>query len=158
MAARRSSASTCGRADAPDPLASKGFLVDTNVISELRKPRRSPAVVRWVESVPADELYISIITIGEITRGIAGRRRTSGGVAAADVLQAWLEGLLATYADRVVHIDVPIAARWGRLCDRHPQLATDMLLATALDRGLTVATRNTGHFAVAGVPVFNPFE
>ena len=140
-------------------MPSTGFLIDTNVISELRKTRRSPAVVEWIASVQAEQLHISVITIGEITKGIAKRRRTSGGVAAADALQSWLEGLLTTYADRIIPVDTSIAARWGRLCDVYPQLATDMLLAaTALDRGLTVATRNTDHFSVAKVPVVNPFE
>lgn len=139
-------------------MASTRFLIDTNVISELRKTRRSPAVVEWIASVQAEQLHISVITIGEITKGIARQRRTAGGITAADDLQAWLEGLLLTYADRIIPVDIPIAARWGRLCDQHPQLATDMLLAaTALDRGLTVATRNTEHFAVTKVPVFNPF-
>lgn len=133
------------------------YLLDTNIISELRKPRRSPAVLEWITAAAPDGLYLSVVTIGEITKGIAKRRRT-GGDAAAESLQAWLEGLLATYADRIIPIDVPIAARWGRLCDAHPQLATDMLLAaTALDRGLTVATRNVEHFQVAGVEVVNPF-
>ena len=139
-------------------MAKTRFLIDTNVISELRKTRRSPAVVEWIASVQSEQLHISVITIGEITKGIAKQRRTAGGIAAADDLQAWLEGLLMTYADRIIPVDISIAARWGRLCDQHPQLATDMLLAaTALDRGLTVATRNTAHFAVAKVPVFNPF-
>ena len=140
-------------------MAKTRFLIDTNVISELRKTRRSPAVVEWITSLQAEQLHISVITIGEITKGIARQRRTAGGIAAADDLQSWLEGLLLTYADRIIPVDIPIAARWGRLCDQHPQLATDMLLAaTALDRGLTVATRNTEHFAVTKVPVFNPFE
>ena len=140
-------------------MASAGFLIDTNIISELRKPRRSPTVVEWIARVPSDHLFISVITIGEITKGIARRRRTAGGAATAEALQSWLEGLLTTYADRIIPVDMPIAARWGRLCDLHPQLATDMLLAaTALDRHLTVATRNTEHFEVADVPVFNPFE
>lgn len=140
-------------------MASTRFLIDTNVISELRKTRRSPAVVEWITSVQAEQLHISVITIGEITKGIARQRRTAGGIAAADDLQSWLEGLLLTYADRIIPVDIPIAARWGRLCDQHPQLATDMLLAaTALDRGLTVATRNTEHFAGTKVPVFNPFR
>lgn len=133
------------------------YLLDTNIISELRKPRRSAAVVQWIEGVGPESLFISVITIGEITKGIAKRRRTAGG-AAAESLQAWLEGLLASYADHIIPIDVPIATRWGRLCDAHPQLATDMLLAaTALDRGLTIATRNVEHFQVAAVPVVNPF-
>lgn len=133
------------------------YLLDMNIISELRKPRRSAAVVDWIEGTAPDSLFISVVTIGEITKGIAKRRRTAG-AAAAESLQAWLEGLLAAYADHIIPIDVPIASRWGRLCDAHPQLATDMLLAaTALDRNLTVATRNVEHFVVADAPVINPF-
>ena len=99
-------------------MAKTRFLIDTNVISELRKTRRSPAVVEWITSVQAEQLHISVITIGEITKGIARQRRTAGGIAAADDLQAWLEGLLMTYADRIIPVDIPIAARWGRLCDQ----------------------------------------
>jgi predicted nucleic acid-binding protein len=134
------------------------FLLDTNIISELRKPRRDPRVVEWVRSVPPDNLFISVVTVGEITRGIAKRRR-AGGVADADALQEWFDGVLSSYGDRIISIDVRIASRWGLLLDKHPQLATDMLLAaTALVRGLTVATRNVEHFETADVPVFNPFH
>lgn len=140
-------------------VVTNGYLVDTNVISELRKPRPNAGVLRWISAVPANELYLSVVTIGEIAKGIARRRRTTGGVAAGDALQAWVDGLVRAHADRLIAIDVPIATRWGRLCDLHPQLATDMLLAaTALDRGLTVATRNVDHFTIANTPVVNPFS
>ena len=136
-----------------------GYLLDTNIISELRKRRRNQAVVDWIGSIPEDGLFISVVTIGEITKGIANRRRTPSGLADAEALQSWLEGLLAAYADRIIPVDVPIATRWGRLCDVHPQLATDMLIAaTALERDLTVATRNVEHFQVANVPVLDPFH
>jgi hypothetical protein len=103
---------------------------------------------------------VSVITIGEIAKGIAKQRRigTEGTVAHAEALQGWLDGLLAAYADRIIPVDVSIATRWGRLCDAHPQYATDMLLAaTALAHGLVVATRNVEHFKPAGVHVVNPF-
>lgn len=136
-----------------------GYLVDTNVLSELRKPRPSPKVVAWLNGVPTDSLYLSVITIGEVAKGIARRRRA--GPAAepdADALQAWLETLLVDYGDRIIPVDVPIATRWGRLCDQHPQIPTDMLIAaTALDRGLALATRNVAHFRDTGVEVVNPF-
>jgi predicted nucleic acid-binding protein len=133
------------------------YLLDTNIVSELRKKRRNANVVAWVAALRPDDAYLSVITIGEITRGIAKRRRDNGSHE-ADELQAWLDGLLTTYADRIVPIDILIAARWGRLCEQHPQLATDMLLAaTALERDLTVATRNVAHFSVANVPTLNPF-
>ena len=137
----------------------KGYLLDTNVISELRKPERKSAVVRWITATRHDKLFISVVAIGEIAKGIAKRRRTTGGRSSADSLQSWLDGLLATYADRLIPVDVPIATRWGRLCDIHPQLATDMLIAaTALERGLIVVTRNVEHFEIAEVPVVNPFQ
>ena len=137
------------------------YLLDTNILSELRKPRRNPNVVNWVAAVPADGLHLSVITIGEIAKGISQQRRigTASATANADALQGWLEGLLADHAGRIIRIDVAIATRWGRLCDAHPQFPTDMLLAaTALDRGLTVATRNVDHFRPSGVPVRDPFK
>lgn len=137
------------------------YLLDTNILSELRRPRRNPNVVSWIAAVPADGLYLSVITIGEIAKGISKQRRagTASAAANADALQAWLEGLLADYAGRIVGVDVAIATRWGRLCDAHPQFPTDMLLAaTALDRGLTVATRNGDHFRPSGVAVIDPFK
>ena len=137
------------------------FLLDTNVVSELRKPRRNQRVVSWLSAAPADGLYLSVVTVGEIAKGIARLRRGGGDDATprADTLQAWLEGLLADYSRRILDVDVAIATRWGRLCDLHPQFPTDMLIAaTALDRGLTVATRNVHHFAGSGVPIVNPFE
>lgn len=139
-------------------MANARFLLDTNVISELRKRQRSAKVAAWMARMPDDSAFISVVTIGEVAKGIARRRRVGKGTSDADALQAWLEGLLSLYGDRILPIDVPIATRWGRLCDVHPQLATDMLLAaTALEHGLTVATRNVAHFRVAAVPTVNPF-
>jgi predicted nucleic acid-binding protein len=137
------------------------YLLDANVISELRKPRRSSNVVRWVSSVPAEQLYLSVITIGEIAKGIAKQRRAgaTSSIAHAEALQSWLEGLLSNHSGKILAVDVAVATRWGRLCDAHPQFPTDMLIAaTALDHGLTVATRNIDHFLPAGVPVVNPFD
>jgi predicted nucleic acid-binding protein len=141
-------------------MAHRGYLIDTNVISELRKPRPNSSVLEWVDAQSDGALFLSVITVGEIAKGTAKRRRAKDGRHAADALQAWLEGLLATYADRIIPVDVPIAASWGRLCDAHPQLATDdmLLAATALDRTLTIATRNVEHFQIANVPVVNPFQ
>lgn len=137
------------------------YLLDTNVLSELRKPRRNTNVVSWIGAVPPDGLYLSVITVGEIAKGISQQRRagTASATASADALQTWLEGLLVDYATRIIEVDVAIATRWGRLCDAHPHFPTDMLLAaTALDRGLTVATRNIAHFRPSGVPVIDPFK
>jgi predicted nucleic acid-binding protein len=137
------------------------YLLDTNVVSELRKPHRNTNVVTWMATAPADGLYLSVITVGEIAKGIAKQLRagTPEASASADALQAWLDGLLASYAGRIIEVNLAIATRWGRLCDAHPQFPTDMLLAaTALDRGLTVATRNVDHFRPSGVSVVDPFK
>jgi predicted nucleic acid-binding protein len=136
------------------------YLVDTNVLSELRRSRRSPEVVAWLAGVPADGLYLSVVTVGEIAKGIAKVRRGRSTKAAveADALQSWLEGLLSEHSQRILPVTVPIATRWGRLCDVHPELATDMLIAaTALEHDLTVATRNVDHFRPAYVRIVNPF-
>jgi predicted nucleic acid-binding protein len=137
------------------------YLLDTNIVSELRKPGRNPRVIKWIASVPPDSLYLSVITVGEVAKGIAKQRRfaTEPAIAHADALQSWMEGLLIDYGDRILPVDVGIATRWGRLCDVHPQFATDMLLAaTALERGLAVVTRNVEHLALSGVPVVDPFS
>lgn len=133
------------------------FLLDTNVISELRKPRPDPNVLSWTSALPAGSAYLSVITVGEIARGIAQRRRDNP--PHADALEAWLDRLLSEYGDRVLPIDASIAKRWGLLVAAQPQFAVDMLLAaTALNHGLTVATRNEDHIRPSGVAVVNPFK
>jgi predicted nucleic acid-binding protein len=137
------------------------YLVDTNVLSELRRSRPDPSVTAWLDSVRVAEVHISVITIGEITKGIAKvrRARSAKAIADADALQSWLDGLLYEYSERILPVTVPIATRWGRLCDSAPQFPTDMLIAaTALEHRLTVVTRNVDHFRPAEVQVLNPFR
>jgi len=98
-----------------------------------------------------------VLTVGEIARGIAQRRTDNPDH--ADALQAWLDRLRTDYAERLVAVDADIAVRWGVLVDAHPQFPVDMLIAaTAIERGLTVATRNEDHFRLARVPIVNPFK
>lgn len=137
------------------------YLVDATVLWELRKPRRNANVVSWLAGVPPGGLSLSVITIGELARSITKQRRADAAESTshAEGLQAWLEGLLADYSPRILTIDVPVATRWGRLSDAHPRLPIEMLLAaTALDHGLTIATRNVERYRPTGVPVFNPFK
>jgi hypothetical protein len=137
------------------------YLVDTNVLSELRRPRRDPNVVAWLRGAPEDGLFLSVITVGEVAKGIAKVRRAGSrqAMSDADALQSWLESVLADFSQRILPVTVSVATRWGRLCDAHPQLPTDMLIAaTALEHGLTVATRNVDHFHLARVHVTNPFQ
>lgn len=132
------------------------FLIDTDVLSALRRRERHPEVVRWLEAQRTADLYLSAVTIGEIERGIAQQQRRDPSFARE--LSIWLDRVLAWYGDRVLDVDVPTARRWGRLSgDLGHERADLIIAATALEHGLTVVTRNVKHFEPTGVPVLNPF-
>ena len=136
-----------------------GFLLDTNVISELVRPRPEPKVKAWVAATDEDLLYLSVLTLGEIRKGIAVLRDASRRVG----LEAWLDGDLAVrFAGRILAIDRAVADRWGRLAaqtgSKWPLPVIDGLLAaTAVHHNLTLVTRNTKDVVETGVPVFNPW-
>ena len=135
------------------------YLLDTVVLSELRKspPRRNPNVVAWLASVSPDELFISSISIGEIERGIERQRSVDPAFAAA--LSEWLEVVLRNYGERILPLGVDIARRWGRLSAQVGNNGIDLAIAaTALEHGLTIATRNVSDFAATGATLLNPFE
>jgi predicted nucleic acid-binding protein len=133
------------------------FLVDTNVISELRKGPRAHARVRdWFGSVEDRALHLSVVVIGELRQGVEGLRRRDPSAAAS--LDRWLHELVQSYADRVLPIDAAIADRWGRLNVPDPVSAVDGLLAaTALVHSLTLVTRNVRHVRRTGVRHLDPF-
>lgn len=133
------------------------YLVDTNILSELRKGRRcDPHVAAWLTRVRPEELFLSVLSLGEIRRGIELLRPRDP--AGAGSLDRWLEGLGSHYADRVLPISSEIADRWGRLCPAQPLPVTDGLLAaTCIEHSLTMVTRNTGDFTRSGVTTLNPF-
>lgn len=132
------------------------FLIDTDVLSALRRRERHPEVVQWLEAQRTADLYLSAVTIGEIERGIAQQQRRDPSFARE--LSIWLDRVLAWYGDRVLDVDVPTARRWGRLSgDLGHERADLIIAATALEHGLTVVTRNVKHFEPTGVPVLNPF-
>ena len=133
------------------------FLLDTNVLSELRKRGRADAgVMRWHAEVLDDRLYTSVLVIGEARRGIHNLRRRDP--RSADALDQWLKGLIDSFADRILPIDAAIADRWGPLNVPDPLTAIDGLLAaTGLVRDLTVVTRNTRDIGRTGCRVLNPF-
>ncbi|HEY3756226.1 MAG TPA: type II toxin-antitoxin system VapC family toxin [Opitutaceae bacterium] len=134
-----------------------GYVLDTCIISEIRKASRSQKVSAWVASVPADDLFLSVLTLGEIRRGIELHRFNNP--VAANSLERWLAGLETHYAGRILPITGAIADRWGRLSPAQPIPVTDGLIAaTALEHKLTVATRNTGDFQRSGVSTHNPFN
>jgi toxin FitB len=133
------------------------YLVDTVVLSELRKTRRNAALVAWFKKQRTTDLFLSVITIGEIERGIARRRATDPGFAAA--LTAWLDQVLALYGERILSFELQTAQRWGLLSATLGNESVDLMIAaTALERGLTVVTRNVSDFEPTGVPVPNPFN
>lgn len=134
------------------------WLLDTNVISELRKgDRADPGVSRWIDAVPDDDLFTSVVVIGEIRRGVELIRRRDEVAAAA--IEQWLLRLIESYADRLLPVDLAVAERWGRLGVPDPLPVTDGLMAaTALVHGMTLVTRNTRDVVRTGVRCLDPFE
>lgn len=137
------------------------FLLDTNVISELREPRSRPAdrrVLRWARGVPANALYLSVVSILELQLGMVQINRRDP--IQAEVLRAWIDGkILPRFAGRVISIDVEIARRCAALHVPNPRSERDAYIAaTALVHNMTVVTRNTADFAPTGVPTLNPWE
>jgi predicted nucleic acid-binding protein len=133
------------------------FLLDTNVVSEARRPAGHPGVRAWVRSVPAADLFVSVLVVGEIRRGVEQLRRRDPRQAA--VIEAWLLRLVAEYGDRVLPVTAAVAEEWGRLNVPDPLPVVDGLLAaTARVHGLVLVTRNTPDFARTGVRLLNPFD
>ena len=133
------------------------FLLDTDVLSALRRRERNLGIARWVEKQRTADLYLSVVTVGEIERGIAQQDRRDPSFAREMAL--WLDRLLDWYGERVLPVDSATARRWGRLSATLGHEGADLLIAaTALEHGLTVVTRNVRHFEPTGVPVVGSFE
>jgi predicted nucleic acid-binding protein len=138
-----------------------GFLLDTNCISELVRPKPEPRVLEWMEAADEAMLYLSVLTVGEIRKGLAGleqgKRRTQ--------LETWLEvELQARFSGRIVPIDAAVADRWGLLAAESKRkgkslsIIDGLLAATALHHNFTVVSRNASDFTNTPVPVLNPWE
>jgi predicted nucleic acid-binding protein len=133
------------------------YLLDTNVVSELRKRHPDHHVLAWYATVTSAEIFISALTIGEIRMGIERLRRKDSGQ--ADVLEHWLRGLQATYFDHIVDVDTRAAEEWGRINVPDPlPVIGGLLAASAKARGLTLVTRDTGDVSRSGVALVNPFD
>lgn len=134
------------------------YLLDTNVVSELRKKAADPNVVNWATEIGRRDAFISVITIREIEAGVLAieRRDTRQGAA----LRAWLEQtVLVQYADRLLPVDLHVARRAATLHVPDARPERDALLAaTALEYGLTVVTRNVNDFVPTGVKVVDPWQ
>ena len=134
------------------------YLIDTNVLSELRRPERSdPRVRTWAAGVTPNQCAISVITVFEIERGIAQVERRD--TEQARVLRRWFEGeVIERFRDRVLGIDGAVVLRAARLHVPDPRPERDTFIAaTALVHGLTIVTRNAGDFLSIGAPVLNPW-
>jgi predicted nucleic acid-binding protein len=131
------------------------YLLDTNVVSELRKPKPHLGVVEWVRNAPDESLYVSAVTVGEIQAGIEITREQDADKARD--IENWLNEVAQTYS--VLPVDATVFRRWARLMHRRPDhhLEDALIAATALERNLTVVTRNVSDFKSFAVPVLNPF-
>ena len=133
------------------------YLLDTDVVSALRRPERNAVVSAWVRKQTADRLYASVITVGEILYGIARQRRRQPEFAAQ--LERWLESVMELFKDRVLVFDDAAARRWGILHAELGFTSSDLQIAAiAWSRSLTVVTRNVRHFEPTGVLTLNPLE
>lgn len=134
-----------------------GYLLDTNVISETRKARAHPAVLSFLSKADVNGIFLSVLTLGELRKGVAMRRRSDA--EAADAIGAWVDGIEVVFADRVLPVDAIVARNWGELSARRNLPVIDTLIAaTALVHGLTLVTRNTRDVASTGVSLLNPWQ
>ena len=134
------------------------YLLDTNIISEIRKgPRCHPNVAAWYSNLEEESLYLSVLVLGEIRKGIEGLRDRDAGK--ANELDLWLEQLQTSFQSQILPVDTTISQEWGRLSSLHTVPVIDGLLAaTATAHRLVLVTRNTRDFADLGIQLLNPFE
>jgi toxin FitB len=134
------------------------FLIDTNVVSELRKGRQCDAsVAAWYEAVPPQSFYMSVLGLGEIRKGIELARPRDP--EKAQRLATWLAAVEGAFGDRIIPVDRAVADMWGQMNARRPIPVIDgMLAATARVHDLTLVTRNSADVAGLGAKILNPFE
>jgi hypothetical protein len=132
------------------------YLLDTNVLSETRKRHADERVMAFVADTDPSTLYLSVLTLGELRKGVALKQRSDPDAAAS--IATWVDGLEFSFADRILGIDAATARLWGELSAQRPRPAIDTLLAaTAVVHGLTLVTRNTSDVQDIDVKLLNPF-
>lgn len=133
------------------------YLVDTNVLSELARPNPAPGVLTWFAGIPESALYLSVLTLGELRKGV--ERLDSS--ARRERLITWLEhDVIVRFGERLLPLNLEVAERWGRLlahCERTLPAIDGLLAATALHHNLSVVTRNVADFTLPGLTVINPW-
>jgi predicted nucleic acid-binding protein len=132
------------------------YLLDTNVISELRRPRPHGAVIAWLQEIADEDLHLSAVTLGELQAGVELSREQDPDKAAE--IEAWIDQVAQTW--NVLPLDGRVFRTWAKLMHRQPDhlLADALIAATAMVHHLAVVTRNVSDFAVFGVQIVNPFE
>jgi len=132
------------------------YLLDTNVISELRRPRPNASVLAWLSEAAPEQIFIAAVTFGELQAGVEMTRRQDVEKAAA--IEGWIDSVAASYS--IIAADEAIFRRWARLMHRRSDdlIEDAMIAATALVRNMTVVTRNLRDFVEFSVPVLNPFD
>lgn len=136
---------------------SVNYLLDTNVLSETRKRQADDKVIAFLTNAHHSALYLSVLTLGELRKGVAKKQLTDP--SAAKLLSGWVDGLEFSFADRIVGIDAATARLWGELSAQRSRPVVDTLLAaTAIVHQLTFVTRNTGDVSDIDLKIFNPFS
>jgi toxin FitB len=131
------------------------YLLDTNIISELRRPRPHANLIAWLSGIAPEQVFISAVTLGELQAGVENTRQQDSG--RAEIIESWIDDVAASY--NVLPMDGDAFRCWGKLMQRKPAdlIADAMIAATAAVHNLTVVTRNLRDFERLGVPAFNPF-
>jgi len=134
-----------------------GYLLDTNVISETRKTRADSGVIGFLSAADSAGLFVSVLTLGELRKGVAAKRLTDP--FGADQLGAWVDGIETSFTDRLLPIDAATARRWGELsAGRSLPVIDSLIAATAISRDLTLVTRNTRDVESTGVRLVDPWQ
>ena len=132
------------------------FLLDTNVLSESRKKQADARVMEFLSSIDPGSLYISVLTVGELRKGVALKERSDPYT--ASLLRSWVDGLELGFSDRILGIDKPTARLWGELSAQRPRAVIDTLIAaTSIVHGLTLVTRNVDDVSELNLKVLNPW-
>lgn len=132
------------------------YLLDTDILSAIRRKQRDPNLEKWLHSIQSADVYLSVVTLGEVERGNSQQRRNNPEF--AEDLERWLDTILLKYEQRILPLSVSIARRWGKLSGELGHTSADLMIAaTALEHNLTVATRNTRHFEPTQVSLINPY-
>jgi hypothetical protein len=134
----------------------QGFLLDTNIVSETRKPHMNERVRAFLSDVDASSLFLSVLTLGELRKGVETKRKSDPDSAA--LLGGWVDGLEHSFGDRIIAIDGSVARRWGELSsDRSRPVIDTLIAATALTHGLTLVTRNTKDLQGIDLALLDPW-